>query len=231
MKVNKLVRRVASVATKDIRPCLAILLETPQTKGDYPGRKASAVALIAEMMRLDLDRDQIKEILESWNQDNSPPLTTVEIQTAITNAGREKYEYSCEHPILAGFCTGSECPYDKHRKPPPKKVRNFKFLDYCWPQILTKRQVLIYFLSIPYLEVKNRVGPGGLIFANHMQIAEIAGLAVKRVGSDLQTLADAGLIHYTPGIPRVWERKASEVRRVIPIPPPRLGRTPTGGPK
>jgi len=205
----------------DIRPCLASLLETSLCKGDYPGRSGAVVALTAELLRLGKDQQEIEAIIEEWNRSNSPPLSSSEIQRAIKSGMLDKYEYSCEHQVLASFCIGLDCPYSKRKKNGHKKVRNFKFLDYRWPQILTHRQVLLYFAAVPYLEVKHKIGPGGRLFASHRQLAEIAGISVKRVGEDLQRLAQVGLITYTPGIPRKWERQASRIQRVIPIPPPR----------
>jgi hypothetical protein len=187
-------------------------------KGDYPDRDAAAVALTAELLRIGMDTDEIEARLNDWNRFNSPPLKPDEIQRAIENGSAGKYDYSCEHSILAYFCIGSDCPVDKRKKLKDRKVQNFRFLDYGWQQVLSNRQVLIYYAALPYLEVKRRAGPGGMIYASHVQLAKTCGISYRRMGDDLQVLADLGLITYKPGLPQVWKHQASEVRRIIPIP-------------
>lgn len=200
---------------------MATLFETPLQKGDFPDRNSTAVVLASELHRIGFSGEQIESRILEWNRHNSPPLKPSEIRGAIRSGTSGKYEYSCNHPILAGFCIGSDCPYDKRVKSHLKKVRNHRFLDYGWQHLLSNREVLLYFAALPYLEAKRQVGPGGMIYANHQQLADVAGISVKRIGRDLQKLADAGLIHYKPGIPRKWERRASEIRRIIPIPQPK----------
>jgi len=158
--------------------------------------------------------------LEHWNQHNHPPLKHSELQNAANNGYKGKYNYGCQHPILSSFCVGDMCPYIKHVKSTKKKVVNHVFIDYGWQKYLSNVLVLIYFIALPYLEFKRRVGPGGLIYANHKQIAETCGVSNRRIGENLKTLAVAGLIEYKPGLPQRWIGLASEIRRVIPIPRP-----------
>jgi hypothetical protein len=201
-----------------IRPCLARLIETTLVKGDYPDIDAATVALTAELLRLGLDEKEIETKLKEWNCSNSPPLRPFEFQRAVKNGIAFKYDYSCNHPILSYFCIGIGCPVHKRQEQRNRKVQNFRFLDYGWQQILSKRQTLLYLCAIPYLEIKRKVGPGGTIIANHWQMGKACGIPVKRLGEDLQILADFRLIEYTPGKPQAWKRQASMIKRQLPIP-------------
>ena len=202
----------------DIRPCLARLLKTDLVKGDYPDSDAATVALTAELLRLGMDEQEIEARLNEWNRSHSPPLRQAEFRRAVKNGIAYKYDYSCEHPILSYFCIGCDCPVHKRKEQRNRKVQNFRFLDYGWQNLLTKRQTLLYLCALPYLEIKRRVGPGGTIIANHWQIGKACGIPVKRMGEDLQVLADFRLIEYTPGKPQKWKRQASVIKRRLPIP-------------
>jgi len=200
-------------------------MKTTLVKGDYPDRDAATVTLTAELLRLGMDEQEIEARLNEWNRSNSPPLRTAEFQRAIKNGIAFKYDYSCKHPVLSYFCIGIGCPVYKRQEQRTRKVQNFRFLDYGWQQLLTNRQVLLYLCALPYLEIKRRVGPGGTIIANHWQIAKACGISVRRMGQDLQVLADFRLIKYTPGKPQKWKRRASVIERNLPIPrlhPPEL---------
>jgi hypothetical protein len=204
-----------------IRPCLAALLETPLGRGDTPDRNSSAVALATELHRIGLDVDEITRRLEFWNQNNDPPLRPNQLGKAIRSGNSGKYNYGCDHLVLNAYCIGDEsCPFRSRVKSRDGKIRNHVFLDYGWQRLLTNRQVLIYFAAIPYLEVKRQVGPGGVVCANHRQIADVCGVSEKRMGADLAVLRDVGLIEYKPGLPQKWLGVASQIRRAIPIPKP-----------
>jgi len=205
---------------KDIRPCIATLMETPLSKGDFPSRNESAVVIASELYRIDIDYDSACARLELWNQHNSPPLKSTDLQRAFDNGYSGRYKYSCKNHILSAFCIEEMCPFANHVLSKNKKVRNHVFLDYGWQQYLSNVQVLIYMLALPYLEVKRNVGPGGLICANHIQIAKSCGASPRRIGENLQTLALVGLISYKVGQPAKWRGIASEIKRVIPIPRP-----------
>ena len=205
---------------KDIKPCIAAIIETQLVKGDFPNRNQAAVIISSELQRIGLDYDSVCERLKYWNLGNTPPLKPNELQKATDNGYSGKYNYGCKHPVLESFCAGDMCQFVKHVLSKRRKVSNYVFLDYGWQRYLSNRQVLIYQSAIPYLEIKRRVGPGGLVCANHKQIAEACGISPKRIGHDLRVLAAAGLIEYTPGQPKKWLGLASEIRRVIPIPRP-----------
>lgn len=206
---------------KDIRPCIATLIESALVKGDYPNRSEAAVVIATEFRRIGLHYEEALKRLTNWNQFHNPPLRPSELRKAASNGYTKDYNYSCRHNVLSAYCVDeSTCPFCT--KVVGKKGRNndMAFIDYGWQNHLTKRQVLLYLVALPYLEKTRRIGKGGLICANYRQIADAAGIPQRRLGDDLRTLAAVGLIEFQAGEPRKWEGIASEIRRVFPIPRP-----------
>jgi hypothetical protein len=205
----------------DIRPCIACLYETELIKGEPPNRNAAAVVLACEYRRIGLEYDQILKRVEFWNRSNHPPLKLNELTRAVNNGIARDYHYSCEHSILLIFCCGREtCPFTNQVVSKKQRYNDLAFLDYHWQRHLGNRQVLIYAVAMTHLEKTRQVGRGGLVCANHLQIAEACGISREQVGRDLRILRDVGLIEYNVGRPHKWEGIASEIRRIFPIPRP-----------
>jgi len=204
----------------ELRPCIAVLAKTPLDKDDWPDRTICAVALAAEYVRIGMNETQVAELISEWNQRHSPPLKQEELDGIVASAVKWKYRYSCDHRVLAHYCVGSSCPCRPKFKRDKIKARNYRFIDYGWPHLLSRRQVIIYFLGLPYLEVDRKVGPGGSIYVSQQELADICGMPKRRIGNDLERLSSVGLIDYKPGTPRVWEHRASVIQRVLPIPRP-----------
>ncbi|MCK4856509.1 MAG: hypothetical protein KAT58_00925 [candidate division Zixibacteria bacterium] len=208
---------------KDIRPCVAALTETSLARGGFPNRNEAAVIIASEFKRISLDYDSALKRVEYWNRKNAPPLKPNEAKKAVANAYGKDYNYSCRHPVLLAFCVDeSVCPFHNQVLGKKDKYNDLAFIDYGWQKLLSNRQVLIYKVALPHLEMTRKIGRGGLICANHQQIANACGIHRKRIGKDLKALAEVGLIEYEPGQPKKWEGKASEIGRVYPIPRPRF---------
>jgi hypothetical protein len=204
-----------------IRPCVATLLETALSKGEPPNRNQAALIIACEYYRIGLSFDEAERKLTQWNSQHSPPLKHSELQKAALNGYLGKYHYGCKNPVFEDFCIGTEeCPFFQRVVSRRPKTKSTAFLDYGWQRYLSNRQVLLYLVSLPYLETRRRAGLSGLVCANHKQLAEACGIAVRRLGDDLRLLELAGLVEYAPGVPQRWEGKASEIRRVIPVPKP-----------
>jgi len=206
---------------KGIRPCIATLYETPLLKGQFPPRSQVSIILASEFKRIGLDYDSIIARLEYWNRYNKPPLTPRDLERAVNNSISKDYKYTCGNPILRDFCVGREyCQFNQYVISKKKKPNDLKFIDYGWQKYLSNRQVLVFAVALPHLENTRKIGRGGLICANHKQIAEACGISPGRIGQDLRLLASVGLIEYNVGRPRKWEGIASEIRRIFPIPRP-----------
>ncbi len=203
----------------DIRPCIARLIETSLTRGDFPDRNRAAVVIASELKRIGENFGASNRRLEQWNSKNKPPLREREVERVLDNSFSHEYNYGCRNPILLEFCIGEDCcPFASRVRSKPNRLNDLKFIDYGWPRVLTSRQVLLYSVALPYLEKTRQVGLGGLIYANHQQLADACGITRRRLGDDLRALGLLGLIDYEPGISRKWEGKASEIRRIFPIP-------------
>ena len=203
-----------------IRPCVADLIETPLAKGGSPNRNVAALIIASELRRIGLDYDSVLARCDSWNRFNDPPLKPRELKKAVDNAFAKDYYYGCGNPNLRQFCVEGDCPFQNRVVSNRKRTNNQVFVSYGWPRHLSNRQNIIYFQALPFLERKRRVGPGGIVYASHRQVAETCGISRKDLGRDLEALARAGLIEYKAGQPFSWRGMASEIRRVIPIPRP-----------
>ncbi len=204
-----------------IKPCIGVMFNTSFTKGGAPDRSLVASILASEMKRMGISQEKATDYILKWNEPNNPPKSQSEILSTIRTAYRKDYNYSCRHWAFEGCCVGKDmCVYYKGALSKRKYYNNRVFYNYRWQLILSSAQHLIYH-SLIELERKRGVGAGGLIIANHKQIAYFSGITPKYIGVSLQNLQSFGLIKYKAGIPRKWEGKASEIRRIVPIPKPK----------
>lgn len=219
------VSRLLQVNSEAIKPCVAAIINTPFDKGDTPNRTDASVAIICELIRLDLPRERVECILAEWNKRNLAPRRDKEIAQAIKSAYRKNdmgtgYKFSCFHATLEAFCIGEEfCSVTKDKD---KLIRHDyrRYFTYNWQLILSNAPNLIYWLAIPELERRRGLKPGEKIFSSQADIAKFAGISRRSVGKALDELAKHGLIKYKAGTPRKWERLASEIARIFPIPKP-----------
>ena len=214
--------KVLDVPGKRIKPCVAIMLKTAFVRGDFVDRSRAANIIASDLKILGKDAEYTMNVLLKWNENNIAPLSYSSLSSTVRTAYGHDYRYSCNNEYLQAFCPDPEmCPYGRSFGSQTSKYTNNRlFFKYRWPEILSNAEKSIYFLALIELERRRGVGAGGLILANHRDIASLAGIQSKYVGKRLLRLQDVGLIKYKPGVPRKWEGKASEIRRVIPIPKP-----------
>jgi len=205
---------------KALRPCIGVLLKTPSFDSDVikPSLRASMIA--DEFIRLNMPESLMQSQLEKWNTRNIPPMRHRDLMSTIKTALRKNYGYTCSHPSLAEFCVGPEAC--EHVRGNTGKLKfNFRaFFVYHWQLILSNTAKDIYYIALPELGKRRGLKPDGLIYANQLEIAQYAGISKKSVKSALEELSHFGLIEYKHGRPRKWEGKASEIRRIFPIPKP-----------
>jgi len=205
----------------DIRPCIAQMLENSYSKGDYPDRNTVALIIASELRRIGSSMEEVEWRVARWNENNNPPLRYSEYIKAVNNAFGKEYNYSCEGGKLDSTCIGKEmCPFYRGALGKRKSYNNRPFISYQWPRLLNNAAKDIYIIALVELERRRQVGPGGLIFTAQREIADIAGISRRSVKPGLEELVHKELIDYKPGKPRLWEGKASEIRRIIPIPKP-----------
>jgi hypothetical protein len=205
---------------KALRPCVSTMIRTGFQKGGIPDRSSISSILASEFVKIGFDSQRIEHELLKWNKLNNPPIKESAILSTIKTAIRNNYNYSCRHDFVKEFCIGFDlCSY-------PKRLArihqiNFRlFFAYHWQLILSNIAVLVYWVALPELEKRKGLKPGSVIYENHSEIAKFAGISKKYVRNALENLAVYGLIQYKPGTARKWEGKATEVRRIFPIPKP-----------
>jgi len=205
----------------DIKPCVTLMLEKLFGLGEHPSRSDVAIAMACELRRIDQSYDETLNRLVEWNQRNETPIHHNEIERTVGNAFTKDYAFGCNHRTLAPFCVGPEiCPYRRFIAEPTSRIKPWQFIKLGWQHHLGSNETLIYQIALPYLETTKGGGIGRRIFANHRQIADACGIASRRVGRHLEVLAGADLIDYVPGLSLKWAGKATEIRRIAPIPRP-----------
>lgn len=205
---------------KALRPCLWGMLKTTFYKGQIPSRSDVSAVLAAELVKIGFDLARILYELARWNKRNQPPLKQSDLKSTVSTSLRHNYNYSCKHEYLKEFCVGFDvCSHSKGLSNISRY--NFRaFFNYHWQQILKNKAVMVYMLALPELGLRKGLKPGDVIYENQAAIARTAGISRKHVKGALEELATFGLIEYKPGVPRRWEGKASEIRRIFPIPKP-----------
>ena len=205
---------------KALRPCVGVMLKTSFCKGGIPHPSKAASIIACEFIRMEMPEELITARLEIWNRHNAPPIKQSDLRSTIRTALRSRYKYSCKHVELNMFCIGFE--FCEHANGKNNQSRfNFRaFFTYHWQQILSNASKLVYCLALPELCKRRGLKPDGVIFANQIEIAQYAGISKKSVKPALLELESLSLIEYKRGTPRKWEGKASEIRRVFPIPKP-----------
>jgi len=208
---------------QDIKPCIAQMLENSYSKGDFPNRNAVAHIIASELRRIGCSQEEVISRLARWNEGNIAPLRYSEYTKAVRSAFAKDYSYGCFNPKLDPTCIGRDvCPFYKGVLSKSKYYNNRIFFRYRWPEILPGVANSIYFMALVELERVKRVGPGGKICASYRQIAKFSGTNRTSIKKNLEILQTHGLIELKIGTPRKWERKATEIKRIIPIPKPSL---------
>lgn len=205
-----------------IRPCVGAMLDRRFDKGDFPCRSEACLIIASELKRNGKDEERTFAILMDWNDKNLIPMRASQVRSAVGTAYRRNYGYSCLNEKLGAFCIGEDiCTFSTHIKAKIRKDwTNRKFFEFDWQNTLSNAAKDVYSLALVELERRRHVGVGGLIIASQREIAKLAGISEKSARKGLVELERVGLTTYKPGVPRRWEFKASEIRRIIPIPKP-----------
>lgn len=214
------VRKQYSCLPEAMKPCVALLLQAGCPNNG--GRNDTAYLIATELRRTGKKPEVAERILLRWNHINGAnPLPTREITSVLKSAYRTNYTYGCNNVKLREICIGKEkCPfYQQLKKRNQGRYREADFYKFSWQNILTPSQICIYH-GLTQLERIRNIKPGQLIVANQRQIAKISGVSRGSVSPGLSKMTELGLINYKPGEPFKWKIKASEIRRVVPIPYP-----------
>jgi len=203
--------------------CISYILKTGFEKGGVYGRGRIAYVLATELHRVDKTLAVTEKILNKWNCLNSPPLKNSEIRSAIKSAYNTNYTFGCnKEPIIVDTCEklgGKElCPYYQElTQGITRKSKDRDFYKYKWQKYVTGAEFKSYF-GIIELEKISKYKAGSRIYVNHRKFSYVAGVSLQTVGKALTGLQKKGLIKYVPGDPYRWQKKSSEISRIIPIP-------------
>ena len=209
---------------KDIRPCISNLLLTEVAKGDYPDRKRVGLFIAVELRRIGFKDSEVEVRVDHWNNGNEPPLPACDIRGVLKQSdkgnGKGGYKYSpgCNNDMQE-YCVDKDlCFYYKNNFQKSKKTVEPDYIKLGWQNKLNIGQTLLLFHTIPALEKRREFKRGSKMYVSYRELSYLSGINIRYIGPYLRKLANHGLIEFVPGQPRIWEKKASEVKRVIPAP-------------
>ncbi len=222
LKSQTSISRELSIPQEILKPCVSQIMAEGLSKGFFPDRNTGAVIIASELRRVGRNSQQVADILKHWNLRNRPALSPSRIESAVKSAFKKEYKYSCNREELKAFCISKDfCSYAKGYSKHRKKFTNETFLELGWQMILNPIAKDIYYIAIPRLERIHNVGIGGRIYANYTKIAYWSGVSKRSIKKGLLELAKTPLLAECKiGESRKWERKATVIRRRIPIPKP-----------
>ena len=200
----------------DIKPCIAKWLD-----GYSPlSRNGLTPFIVAcELDRVGRSERQIESLLIKLG------VRLSKARSAAKSAATGKYGYGCPRLELEGLCLyedRSQCWwYQKIPKQSQNGWSEQDFWRFKWPQRLDSAVALVY-LAIGQIEQKRGMYPGSWLFVSRKELAGIAGRSLPWVIKCCEKLKNVGLIDFKKGRQHRWYGQAGELRRVIPIPRPKV---------
>ena len=208
------------VSPKAIKPCTAYILHrNPKSKISSPNDLAFFIAV--ELKRIGEKKEETAKILQIWNSRNSQSLRPNELNGLIDRVYSGPYDYGCNSPMVREYCPEKEnCTHYKALFARTGRHRERDFYKYGWHCILKSYETCLYAGLIEF-EKRKRLKPGSLIIAPYRDIHKASGVAMSLIEKGLSRLERVGLIWCQIGQPFKWREKATEIRRIIPIPRPK----------
>ncbi len=198
----------------DAKPCLVRLMEECLSLRE--GNHSFVVA--CELNRIGMSRETIESKLVQLGVRYS------KARDSAKSAATGKYGYGCLNLAMEGICLQkhrSECWwYQKIPQGNKKRVRERDFWGYGWPRILGQAPTIIYF-ALREIESRRQYRAGSLLCVSRKNLHEMTGISLPWCMKCLEILKEYGLITLKKGMQHLWYGKASEVRRILPIPRPK----------
>ena len=202
------------------KPCVAELLSEKSDSGT--NKKAFVIAV--ELKRTGNVRDEALLKIKEWNLSNYKQLSPRELESTVNSAFSREYQHGCTN-YLAEYCNVQDknmCKFYRELKKNAKQEHpGVAFIKNGWTKELGNVAKLIYYMAIPVIEYRQGIKPGSIVFATYKHINEITGISSASTKKGLQKLEEVGLIKLKIGTSRRWEKKATEITRVIPVPKPK----------
>lgn len=219
------------------KPCVALLLEGEQ--GLTAARHQVAFTIAAELRRLGLDQADATAVLERWARQVGwePRKATRTVASAYERKPNGEWRYrppglaknsTTYAAVLQPLCDQvgcpSHCPAFSREYQGDRAQDYVRFRELRWPAWWAKKRrhaAVSVYEAICSRERQLELAPGTWLWVTHQQLADLAAVEKKTVRLRLPDLAAAGLVEYVPGSGAKGERRASRLRRVVPIPSPR----------
>jgi hypothetical protein len=194
----------------DIKPCIVKLLEGPSVReADNPFIAA------VELHRVGRTEKQIDSLLTRLGVKDS------KVRGVIKSVASGRYEFRCPTLEEKGIClykSRQECfYYQAIPRESQKPYRERDFWRFGWPRRLTAPEIVIY-LAIREFERLKGYPAGTRLYMSRRDFIRISGRAAKTIMPSLERLKKKGLIKFKKGTQHKWYGRASEVKRIIPIP-------------
>ena len=194
----------------DTMPCIVKLLEDPSV------READNPFIVAcELHRVGRTEKQIDSLLTRLG------ISASRIRGILKSVASGKYEFRCPTLEEKGIClykSRQECfYYQAIPRESQKPYRERDFWRFGWPRRLTAPEIVIY-LAIREFERLKGYPAGTRLYMSRKDFIRISGRATKTIMPSLERLKKKGLIKFKKGTRHKWYGRASEVRRIIPIP-------------
>lgn len=203
---------------RDIKPCIVELLKN---SNNWRNDKRKVFIVGCELYRVGQTEKQIGAILTM-----DLGVKESKVRNILKGVEKGKYEFGCATLELEGLCN-----YD-HRKDcfwwqaiPKRSKKSYNerdFWRYGWTEELSSAESIMY-LAVREIEKRRNYQAGARLFVNRKQMAKTSGLSGKWAIRCCEKLAKVGLIKFKVGVRHLHYGKASEVKRVLPIPKPKKG--------
>jgi len=210
---------------KETRPCISQLLLSPMVQG---GRSRTGLIIATELKRTGKTLEQIEKDLVRWNSHNDPPLPEKDIRgikksmDKINKSNEILYGFGCnKEQVIVDHCVGKEnCNYYLNNFKTKSRRHEPDYTASGWQLILTLTQRHILFHILPQMERRKKCHRGNFLVVSLRELAEYSGIGSKYFKKNFEALREFGLIEFKSGTPRRWERKATEIKRILPPPRP-----------
>jgi hypothetical protein len=194
----------------DVKPCIIKLLDEPSIReGDNP------FIIACELHRVGRTEKQIESLLMRLNIRDS------KVRGVIKSVASGKYEFGCPTLEEKGICL-----YEKredcfwYQAIPRESQRSYRERDFWrfgWPGRLTAPESMIY-LAIREIEKRRGLPAGSRLYISRKELMRVSGRGHSWVLECCERLKKKGLIEFRKGTQHRWYGRASQVKRIIPIP-------------
>ncbi|MBA7550928.1 hypothetical protein ES705_43459 [subsurface metagenome] len=201
----------------DTMPCIVKLLDDPSV------READNPFIVAcELHRVGRTEKQIDSLLTRLG------VRASKVRGVIKSVASGRYEFRCPTLEEKGIClykSRQECfYYQAIPRESQKPYRERDFWRFGWPRRLTAPEIVIY-LAIREFERLKGYPAGTRLYMSRKDFIRISGRVAKTIMPSLERLKKKGLIKFKKGTQHKWYGRASEVKRIIPIPRPKKKRS------